>query len=143
MKTFLKRNRMIKLFTAGWIFMMFVISTVFLLGIPSADKVDAAAPLISGENKLEVTLIEVPLSTPMTQVVIVNSRYSMKAIVLTSMSWEVYKFEVLGVTDINGSHSNYDLDENNSAGIMTGNGEQFFHYNFLLPLYQKELQHEI
>ncbi|MCL1865295.1 MAG: hypothetical protein FWF73_05730 [Spirochaetes bacterium] len=42
MNTFLKRNRMIKLFTAGWIFAMAVIAVVFLLGAPQDEYINVA-----------------------------------------------------------------------------------------------------
>jgi len=50
MNTFLKRNRMIKLFTVGWIFLMAVIATFLLLRAPSIDDRNVETIFISGEN---------------------------------------------------------------------------------------------
>ena len=49
MKCFLKRNRMIKLFTIGWIFLMTVISAVLLLWTPQ-NPGEVASRIISGGN---------------------------------------------------------------------------------------------
>jgi len=58
MRTFFKRNRIIKLFTIGWIFSMTVISALLLLRTPSSDEDGAAMGLLSGAynfNKSECT----------------------------------------------------------------------------------------
>ena len=82
MNTFLKRNRMIKLLSAGWIFAMLVIATVLLLVFPSAEC-DGDIAMISGDSQLEMTVIRIPSSN---SVVIVNSNGSMDATVLTLIS---------------------------------------------------------
>ena len=91
MKTFLKRNRMIKLFTIGWIFAMFIIAAILLFGAPLTDKADPAAALISGEDKMEVIVIVIPPSALLNPVVITNSSCSIKATALTLMSGKTYK----------------------------------------------------
>ena len=82
MNTFLKRNRMIKLLSAGWIFAMMVIASVLLFGVPSAEY-DGDIEMISGDSKLEMTVIRVPSSNSL---VIVNSNSSMNETVLTLIS---------------------------------------------------------
>ena len=82
MNTFLKRNRMIKLFTISWIFLMIVVATVLLLVVPSIED-DGDIAMISGNSKLEMTVIRIPSSN---SVVIVNSNGSMDAAVLTLIS---------------------------------------------------------
>jgi hypothetical protein len=76
MKTFLKRNKMIKLFTIGWIIAMIGLATVFLLMTPSEDDENAEVILVSKESELGVTVIEVPSSALLNQVIIVDSSYS-------------------------------------------------------------------
>jgi hypothetical protein len=50
MKTFFKRNRMIKLFTIGWVSLMAVISAVLLLWTPQMNPGGATSRIISGGN---------------------------------------------------------------------------------------------
>jgi len=122
MNNFLKRNRMIKLFTIGWIFLMAVIAAFLLLRVPSIDDRDIEAILISGENKQGMSMIEALPSTLLNQVVIVQDNFSMKAVVLTLMSdntyeFKIYKFEVWEDADRN-SNSHAD-----SINILFGSND--------------------
>ncbi|MCL2155745.1 MAG: InlB B-repeat-containing protein [Leptospirales bacterium] len=111
MNTFLKRNRMIKLFTVSWLFLMIVIATFLLLGASPMHDRDTEAIFIPEEGNLEVTVIGLPLSALLNQVVIVNSSCSMKAAALTLMSGKIYKFEVWGVVNNNSiSYRSYSND---------------------------------
>ena len=110
MNTFLKRNRMIKLFTVSWLFLMVVTAVFLLLGASPIHDRDTEAIFMPEEGGLEVTVIGLPLSALSNPVVIVNSCCPMKAAALTLTSGKIYKFEVWGVVNNNSishrSHSN-------------------------------------
>ena len=112
MRIFFKRNRMIKLFTIGWMSLMFIISMGLLLGIPSQNEGGHAGESALGGNKVAVAVIEIPISALLNSVVIVNSGDSTGPSVLTLMPDSVNETE-------NGS-ANYTEHCGNTTFISIG-----------------------